>query len=231
MPVARPWLLAALTVCLFSVCVAAGSARATDGVIEINAARAAAGGVTTGDAPGFPVEIFTRGNFRLTSDLIVPGDATAGIAVYASGTQIDLNGFAIASTTVCSGVNLSCAPSGTGVGIDASAADSVVVRNGRVTGFGVYGVFLSTGSRAKELSVDNNALGGITTDAAAVVSDNIVRLNGGYGISAGPDSRVVENTVVGNGGPGILTNASAIYDRNVVNHNVGPGPSFAHARR
>ena len=106
-----------------------------------------------------------------------------------------------------------------------------MVRNGRVTGFGVYGVFLNTGSRAKELSVDNNALGGITTDATAVVTDNIVRMNGGYGISAGPDGRVVENTVTGNGGPGIVTDPSAIYDRNVVNHNVGPGPSFAHLRR
>jgi hypothetical protein len=209
----------------------AAPAHATDGVIEINAARAAAGGVTAGDAPGFPVEIFTRGNFRLTSDLVVPAGASAGIAVYAAGTQIDLNGFTISCTTTCTGINLSCAPSGTGVGIDASAADSVVVRNGRVTGFGVYGVFLNTGSRAKELSVDNNALGGITTDAAAVVSDNIVRMNGGYGISAGPDSRVVENTVTGNGGPGIVTNPSAIYDRNVVNHNVGAGPSFAHLRR
>src|SRR5262249_46851640 len=108
-------------------------AQATDGVLEINAARAAAGGVTPGDTAGYPVEIFTRGNFRLTSDLVVPAGASAGIAVYAAGTQIDLNGFTIASTTVCSGVNLSCAPSGTGVGIDASGADAVVVRNGRVT--------------------------------------------------------------------------------------------------
>ena len=211
----------------------ATSASATDGVIEINAARAVAGGVTAGDTPGFPVEIFTRGNFRLTSDLAVPAGASAGIAVYAAGTQIDLNGFTISSTTLCTGspASLTCAPSGTGVGIDASGADAVVVRNGRVTGFGIYGLFLDTGSRAKELSIDNCAVGGITTDAAAVVSDNIVRNNGGYGISAGPDSRVVENTVTGNGGPGIQTNSSAIYDRNVVNHNASPGPSFAHLRR
>jgi hypothetical protein len=50
--------LAALALSSFLVC---PLARATDGVIEINAARAAAGGVTAGDTPGFPIEIFTRG--------------------------------------------------------------------------------------------------------------------------------------------------------------------------
>ena len=36
---------------------AAGPVSATDGVIEINQARALAGGVTVGDAAGFPVLI------------------------------------------------------------------------------------------------------------------------------------------------------------------------------
>jgi hypothetical protein len=210
----------------------ASSAFATDGVIEINAARAAAGGVTPGDTPGFPVEIFTRGNFRLTSDLVVPAGASAGIAVYAAGTRIDLNGFTISSTTTCSGTPLSCSPSGTGIGIDASAAEAVLVRNGRVTGFGVYGVFLSAGSRAEKLMVDNDALGGIVADEAAIVTDCLVRHNGGPGISAGDDSRIAESVVSRNGGPGIQAPQSTISDRNSVNHNtVGTGSAGSRLRR
>jgi hypothetical protein len=208
----------------------ATSAFATDGVIEINAARAAAGGVTSGDSPGFPVEIFTAGNYRLTSDLVVPAGAT-GIAVYAAGTRIDLNGFTISSTTTCTGSPLSCAPSGSGVGIDASGADSVAVRTGRVTGFGVYGVFLFAASRASELLVDDNAVGGIVMDEASFVTDCIVRHNGGTGITTGPDSRIAGNVVSANGGPGISAPASALSDRNAVNHNVGPSTAGIRNRR
>jgi len=206
-------------------------ARATDGVIEINAARAAAGGVTAGDSGGFPVEIFTRGNFRLTSDLIVPAGASAGIVVYAAGTQIDLNGFTISSTTTCTGSPPSCAPSGTGTGIDASAADAVVVRNGRVTGFGVYGVALFSGSSAEKLRVDANALGGIVTDTTSEVTRCIVRQNGGAGITVGADSRVAENIVSGNNGPGITAPLSALSERNAVNHNAGSSVAGVRARR
>ena len=48
-------------------------ALAVDGVIEINQARALAGGVTSGDTPGFPVIIDTAGSYTLTSDLTTSG--------------------------------------------------------------------------------------------------------------------------------------------------------------
>jgi len=201
----------------------AARAGATDGLIEINAARAAAGGVTPGDAPGFPVEIHTRGNFRLTGDLAVPAGINAGIIVFAAGTQIDLNGFTISSTTTCTGTPLACSPSGTGVGIDGSPAESVVVRNGRVTGFGVYGVLLSAGSSAEKLRVDNNAVGGISVDASSEVTRNIVRRNGSSGITAGDDDRIAENVVSANAGSGILAGAHAQIAENVVSDNGGPG--------
>ena len=52
----------------------ASAALAVDGVIEINQARAAAGNVTPGDGPGFPVVISASGSYRLTSNLL----ATSG---------------------------------------------------------------------------------------------------------------------------------------------------------
>ena len=44
-------------------------ATATDGVVLIDQARALAGNVTPGDAPGFPVTISEPGSYRLASDL------------------------------------------------------------------------------------------------------------------------------------------------------------------
>ncbi|HTO53307.1 MAG TPA: hypothetical protein VMR50_07970 [Myxococcota bacterium] len=195
-------------------------ARAVDGVIEINATLAAAGNVTAGDAPGFPVEINESGSYRLTSNLVVP-PGVSGIVISASGTQLDLNGFTISSTTVCSGNPLNCTPAAGGIGIEDPIVDSVSVRNGRVTGFGGSGVILGDSARAEKLQVDNNAYQGIQAGSAAVVADSIVRLNGGQGVSVGPDSRVVSNVVSTNGAIGIGAPQSALVDRNSVNHNAG----------
>src|SRR5438046_162421 len=57
----RPIVLTAAFVVAF-----AGASYASDGVVEINQARALAGGVTRGDAPGFPVTISQPGSYRLT---------------------------------------------------------------------------------------------------------------------------------------------------------------------
>ena len=51
--------------------------HAADGKIEINQAKALAGGVTATDAPGFPVTIDQSGSYLLTSDLTVPADTSA----------------------------------------------------------------------------------------------------------------------------------------------------------
>ena len=49
----------------------AGAAPAADGVIEINQARALAGGVTIADAPGFPVTLVGNASYVITSDLVI----------------------------------------------------------------------------------------------------------------------------------------------------------------
>lgn len=183
--------------------VLAGGAFASDGVIEINQHAALAGGITPGDLAGFPVELFTAGSFRLTGDLAVPDSAPAGIAVYAAGTRIDLNGFTISSGTQCLGTPPICAPIGTGVGIDASGASDVSVRNGRVAGFGVQGISLFESGRVQDVTVESNGLGGIVCDSACVVTDAIVRRNGGAGIQAGVASRVVANVLQFNAGDAV----------------------------
>lgn len=71
-----------------------GMALAVDGQVLITQARAMAGGVTAGDAPGFPVTISEPGSYRLASNLIVPAGAN-GIEITANDVTIDLNGFSI----------------------------------------------------------------------------------------------------------------------------------------
>src|SRR5436190_432567 len=87
---------------------------AVDGIILIDQNRALAGGVTPGDAPGFPVTISQRGSYRLASDLIVPNANTTAIVVNANNVTIDLNGFSIIGPTVCivnlGGTVTSCSP-------------------------------------------------------------------------------------------------------------------------
>ena len=123
--------------------VLAGPAHAVDGVIEINQARAKAGGVTAGDAPLFPVTLSQPGSYRLTGNLDLT-DASArapstdakdvkAIDVTASDVTIDLNGFSIIGETSCPGFPPVCTGTGSGVGIaSASETFSVAVENGVV---------------------------------------------------------------------------------------------------
>jgi hypothetical protein len=178
-------------------------ATAADGMIEINQQRALAGAVTPGDAPGFPVELFTRGSFVLTGDLDVPGSAESGISVYAAGTRIDLNGFSVSSATQCPGQPPVCTQAGARIGIAASGANDVSVRHGRVSGFRIYGVELFESGRVEALTVESNGQGGIVCDEGCSIEDSIVRRNGGGGIVAGIASRIARNVVSRNAGPGI----------------------------
>lgn len=208
---------------------AAPAARAADGVIEINETTALAGGVTPGDGPGYPVEIFTAGSFRLTGNLVVPGTASAGIAIYAEGAQLDLAGFSITSETQCTGAPPACAPIGTGVGVDASGASGVVVRDGRIAGFGVWGIALFEGGRAERLIVESNGFAGIFGDRACTISDSSVRRNGGTGIQVGAGSRLSGNVVGGNGGFGAELGGDSAIAHNVFEGNAGGSVSGGRA--
>ena len=69
----RIWRRALLTTLVCGAWLASPApALAVDGVIEINQARALAGGVTPGDTAGFPVSLNDSGSYRLTSDLVPP---------------------------------------------------------------------------------------------------------------------------------------------------------------
>src|SRR5438132_11721141 len=108
---------------------------AVDGIVLIDQNRALAGGVTPGDAPGFPVTISLAGSYRLSGNLTVPNATTTAIQITADNVTIDLNGFSIIGPTVCvsgpgGGAVISCSPTGAGTGVLAIQLRNVTVVNG-----------------------------------------------------------------------------------------------------
>lgn len=208
---------------LAALAFAASPADATDGVIEINQARALAGGVTPSDTPGFPVTIDTPGSYRLTSNLTVPDADTTAIAVpSADNVTLDLNGFSILGPTVCTGSppSLTCSPLGDGVGVNASNRSNITVANGTVRGMGSVGIFTGPNSLIKEVHVLSNGWNGIQPDGGIVI-DNTVRSNKNIGINfLGSCGAISGNMVESNGSAGISTTLGTTVSGNSVRSNV-----------
>jgi len=168
--------------------VAVGAAVwATDGVIEINQAKAVAGSVTPGDAPGFPVSLSTSGSYRLTSNLDLAAATTPvgvnGIELGTADISIDLNGFSVKGT-----------PPGSGIGIYSGMTGTRArVENGFSRNFGGHGVFLLDGT--VDGVVVNNTGNGTSSAiyvASGVVSRCIAITNNGNGIRV--DKGVIESS-------------------------------------
>jgi hypothetical protein len=189
------------------------SAFAVDGVVLIDQARALAGNLTPGDAPGFPVTISLPGSYRLSGNLTVPAD-THGIEIAADHVTLDLNGFQIAGTSgQRDGVR-------TGVG----GLRGLAVRNGSVTNFN-DGISLGAafGSEITQIRATDNTANGISTGPHSTVTGNIATRNGrGIGVGAGSlasGNHVFENETIG---MEIFANSTAL--NNIAGrHFNGPG--------
>jgi hypothetical protein len=168
----RLGILTFLSVLLGWVGVAAGAVSKDAGVILINQAQAAAGGVTSCDTPGFPVTICTSGSYRLSGDLSVPA-GTEAIEITASNVSLDLNGFTIllpasgSTPSICS--------------IRAMGTLSLIrIQNGILSG-GDCGIQLGSAS--------NSVVSDVT------IETNVVTTSGASGITIGSTSRVQDNRV------------------------------------
>lgn len=130
---------------------------ASDGVIEINQAKAIAGGVSAGDAPGFPVTIDTPGSYLLTGELSVTDADTTVIAIESSDVTLDLNGFTVRGPNSCfhGSSQIQCSVTGIGYGIWVAASyRSIVIRNGTVSGAPYSGIQCGE-CRLENLSIDS----------------------------------------------------------------------------
>jgi len=211
------------------------AARAVDGVIEINHARALAGGVTPGDAPGYPVDLKVPGSYRLTGNLAQPDDKTIVIAVGADGVSIDLNGFSIrgpmtcvagydaqhtfVTAVTCNGGNLSLAP-----GILAISTSSVSVSNGKIVGIAGPAFSLGPNSRVEQVEILDCSNGAAVKSGSTVKSLRINRSRGGIRVDGGgallEDITVFECDASG----GVLVSASSsIMNRITVTSSAGSG--------
>ncbi len=193
----------------------AGGARAQ--VVTIDPAKALAGNVTPGDAPGYPVTLSQPGSYRLMAHLVVPDLATTAVHIVSPGVRLDLNGFelrgpntCIAATTttplICSSHALpGNAVRGHGVLVQLphNSPATVAIENGSVRGFGAFGLRGLDGGfhgyAVRQLQVSNNGYWGI--ERAVLVSDSVVDHNGAGGISW--SHGVWRNTVFGNRATGI----------------------------
>jgi hypothetical protein len=175
------------------VCLLPVSAWAVDGVIEINAARAVAGGVTGGDQPGYPVTISQPGSYRLTGSLEQPNDQTSVIEVTSSDVHLDLNGFNIVGIPggCFRGLNQdNCPPfdqNATAWGIT-SAFANVTITNGTVTRIHGGGIRLQGPySQVQGVNVTHCLNTGILfhNSFGGQVDDVLVASNGGLGLDGG----------------------------------------------
>ncbi len=208
----RPFLATAL------LAAALAPAHAVDGVILIDQARALAGNVTPGDAPGFPVTLSQPGSYRLSGNLVVGHPGSHGILITHPGVTLDLNGFELRGPNVCTGVAVAMTCSadsldqnarGTGIVVQPpSGGPSLVsIENGTVAGFAANGLRgLDGGSRGysiHRLRVVHSGYSGVISPAA--VTDSVITRNRTQGIF---DALLVMRTMATyNGGSGIYRGA------------------------
>lgn len=211
-----------------SLALGAGAARA-QGRVEINQARALAGGVTAGDTPGFPVTISEPGSYVLVGNL-QPTDLNPGIQVAVPGgiahVTIDLGGFSIAGPVVCTnsgnpGDSTTCSGDA-GQGVFAANQEDVTVKNGTISG--MHGGVQSTGraARVENVRFSSNLFQAIFLGSNATVDNCSVHVNGSNGISLTDGGTVRNSTVRFVQGTGIVVGSGSSLIGNVVaGNNVG----------
>jgi hypothetical protein len=217
---------------------------AVDGVIEINEARALAGGVTPGDTPGYPVTINQSGSYRLTGNLNQPNPSIDVIKILANDVTLDMNGFTIKGGSFCtrntsSGVvTCSYGAAEIGVGISSLGALRVTIRNGNIVGTASHGIAASGGIVDVHNVTIEHCDGYGMNDVTNVDRAN-VRLNRQDGIFTTTgivtNSRASENGLIGitclsctgniaiNNFTGISVRDGGLAERNVVMNNKNLG--------
>ena len=221
---------------------ASSSALAVDGEILISQGKVNAGGITPGDAAGFPATISRPGRYKLIGNLSVP-TSVDGIEVTARDVTIDLNGYTIASNVM----------HGARYGV-VSSSEGLRVTNGTLTGFSDEGVYHQAEGRGvvENMRVMSNGTGGsgagvyfygrghvrnstisgnvfgIYCPFNCVIEHNLVTGNEAMGILLGGGT-VNGNVIVGNANVGISVDPSTRtgYGSNILVGNNGGGPQVS----
>jgi hypothetical protein len=205
--------LSAAALLLLLASLAAGPAIGADGVIEINQAAAEAGGITAGDAPGFPVTLSRSGSYRLTSNLASSSKANSLVRITAPRVTLDLGGF-----------TLSYCPQefcGTGEenGIDADELDATI-RNGNVIGAGGTCVRVGDQARVESVRAIDCGRDGISVRKGEVVGA-IVRNAARYGIYVIGGGAVRASAITDGDDYAVAMTYAALIEDTVIRSNAG----------
>jgi len=221
---------------LLAVALWPADVRAVDGVIEINQARALAGGVTATDSTGFPVIVDASGSYRLTSNLNVPaGSSAIVLSSAAKDVTIDLNGYAIIGVRNPADPLLD--------GIVGSSNGSLRVSNGTIRDMNASGIFTNGVLIAERVESVNNGFSGLWGGDDTSLVDVTALNNGSHGIRvgdrtkvyrcstntnfdgilAGKSSVIVNSTAIDNTGNGIYADNGSVVTGNTANGNGGDG--------
>jgi hypothetical protein len=201
-----------LILCAAVLMCSATSAFAVDGVVLIDQARALAGNVTPGDAPGFPVTLSLPGSYRLSANLTVPAD-TDGIVIQNNEITLDLNVFRIAGVP---GEEEQVA----GVTDKGVTYRAIVVRNGSMTNFGV--VLASHQAEVREMRISAAHFGiKLTGDGGVATVNNLSQNFSGIRVE-GKGAIVSDNIATGNF-VGIQAYTSVLISKNHASFNTAMG--------
>lgn len=186
-----------------------------DGVVIFNQNDVAAGNITPGDTPGFPVTISKTGVYRLGSVLLM-NKADLAIAVSAPFVTIDLNNFTISGNNSLGtrGVN--------------TAARGLTVINGGIRGFRYYGILSAADDlTVRGVRVTENSSAGIYqyNGRFAKISESAATQNG-VGIYCGGQCSVSNSIIGANRNAGIVFSArGGIITGSTISENIGYGLS------
>jgi hypothetical protein len=213
--------LAAAACATLSAQAAGPSASSTADGRLVDQSKVLNGGVSAGDAPGFPLTLSEPGLYRLTGNLTVSDPNLDAVQITADGVTLDLNGYSIVGPVSCtgSGAQLNCAPTpASGVGVRASQRQ-VTVRRGTIRGFGA-GVLAGALSRVEDMSISHMNGTGIAAGATSAVARNVVNQTM-VGIQSW--GLVRDNVVSGARNVGIGLIAPGIASGNLVTGGGGTG--------
>jgi parallel beta-helix repeat protein len=164
---------------------------------------------TPGNA-SFKFRITQPGSYYLTSN--VEQASGGGIEIAAQNVTLDLNGFAVLSTSPT-----------TGVGIQSNGGLAITVKNGTVSGWVGSGIVLGSFSTVRNVTVSAvNGSHGISV-FSGVVESCVVQNGGAVGIQVSTDAIVRNCVVYGSDLHGIDAGSKCTIENCVSNLNGGHG--------
>lgn len=187
------WLHLPLRVaCLFVSCLFCASAFAGDGRIMINDKKIMAGGITPGDAPGYPATLSLPGSYVLSGNLQAPAGGTAIIADTVEIT-IDLNGYRIEGSNLAE------------YGIRGKQRH-LTVRNGTVQHFKQTGIEIAGfGSIVDSVRLAENRMGIRASGDFVKIANSVLINNRDTGIECYRSCRVEGNYIANNADTGLIS--------------------------